>query len=267
MDGFGILLAGFDTRSVVAAVVVGVAFAGPLSGICLFGTESSHWGPCCLFLCCVPFSENDFCFDDDTLPAVGIVATAEVVVAAVAIVVAMPLVLSAIDLRGAKVAHLHCSYNTVPAVAVVCALEVVIASALRLLLGLVVSRIPSVLAAHLLQPVVPNFVLLPPRCPLFLALLPLSIPPAHAGGLLNCSQGPVALPFLYFISVGVLLRRILFAGFGTSCGLAVSSPILYNPMGIIMTFVDLYTLSPYPPCQLLDVAGAHYHVVAGISVP
>ena len=100
MDGAGILLAGFDTHPVVAAVVVGVAFAGPMSGNCLFGTESSHWGPCCLFLCLVPFAENDFCFAGDTLPAVGIVATAEVVVAAVAIVVAVPLVVSAIDLGG-----------------------------------------------------------------------------------------------------------------------------------------------------------------------
>ena len=80
MDGAGILLAGFDTR--------------------LFGTESLHWGPCCLFLCLVPFAENDLCFADDTLPAVGIVATAEVVVAAVAIAVAAPLVVSALDLGG-----------------------------------------------------------------------------------------------------------------------------------------------------------------------
>ena len=226
-----------------------------------------HWGPCCLFLCLVPFAENDFCFADDTLPAVGIVATAEVVVAAVAIVVAVPLVVPAIDLGGAQVARLRYCYNTVPVVAVVCALGVVVASALRLLLGLLVPRMPSVLAAHLLRPAVPHFVLLPPRCPLFLALLPLSIPPAHAGGLLNCLRGPVSLPFLYLHLCGVLLRRILFAGFGTSCGLAVSSPILCNPMGIILTFVDLDTLSPYPPCQLLDVTGAHFHVVVGIYVP
>ena len=192
VDGAGILLADFDTRPVVAAVVVGVAFAGLLSGNRLFGTESSHWGPCCLFLCLVPFDENGFCFADDALPAVGIVATAEVVVAAVAIVVAVPLVVSAIYLGVTQVARLRCFYNTVPVVAVVCVLEVVVASALRLLLGLLVPRMPSVLAAHLLRPVVPHFVLLPPRCLLFLALLPLSIPPAHAGGLLNCLQGPVA---------------------------------------------------------------------------
>ena len=244
MDGAGILLSGFDTRPVVADVAVGVAFSVPLSGIRQFCTESSHWGPCCLFLCRVPFAENDFCFADDTLPAVVIVSTAEVVVAAVSIVVDVPLVLSTIDLGGAQVVCLRCCYNTVPVVAVVCVLEVVVASALRLLLGLLVTRMPSVLAAHLLRPVVPHFVLLLPLCPLILALLPLPIPPAHAGGLLNCSRGPVVLPFLYLISVGVLLRRILFAGFGTSCGPAVSSHILCNPMGIILTFVYLNTLSP-----------------------
>ena len=83
-------------------------------------------------------------------------------------------------------ARLRCCYNTVSVVAIVYVLEVVVASALRLLLGLLVPRIPSVLAAYLLRPVVPHFVLLPTRCPLFLELLPLSIPPAHAGGLLNC---------------------------------------------------------------------------------
>ena len=241
MDGAGILLAGFDTRPFVAAVVVGVAFAGPLSGNRLFGTESSNWGICCLFLCLFPFVENDFCFVGDTLSAVGIVATAEVVVAVVAIVVATPLVVSAIDLRGAQVA---CCYNTLPSFAVVRVFEVVVASALRLFLDLLVPWMPSVLAAHLLRHVVPHSEFLPPRCPLFLAMLPLSIPPAHAGGLLNFLQVPVALPFLYLLSVGVLLRRNPFVGFGTSCGLAVSSPIPCNPMGIILTFVDLDTLSP-----------------------
>ena len=90
MDDVGILLAGVDTHPVVAAVAVGVAFAGPLSGTRLFGIESLNWGPCCLFLYRVTFAENDFCSADDNLPAVGIVATAEVVVAAVAIVVAVP---------------------------------------------------------------------------------------------------------------------------------------------------------------------------------
>ena len=92
----------FDTRPVVAAVAVGVAFSGPLSGIRLFGTESLHRGPCCLFLCRGPFAETDFCFVDDTLLAVGIAATDEVVVAAVAIVVAVPLVVSTIDLGGGR---------------------------------------------------------------------------------------------------------------------------------------------------------------------
>ena len=100
MDGAGILPAGFDTRPVVSAVVVGVAFADLLSGNRLFGTESSNWGPCCLFLYLVPFAGNYFCFADDTLPAFFVVATAEVVVAAVAIVAAVPLVVFAIDLGG-----------------------------------------------------------------------------------------------------------------------------------------------------------------------
>ena len=244
MDDVGILLAGVDTRPIVAAVDVGVTFAGPLSVIRLFDIESFNWGPFCLFLCRVPFAENNFCFADDNLPAVGIFATAEVVVAAVSIIVAVPLVVPVIDLGGHKVARFRYCYNTFPIVAVLCALGVVVASALRLFLGLLVLRMPSVLAAYLLRPVVPHFVILPPHCLLFLALLPLSILPDHAGGLLNCSRGPVALPFLYLISGGVLLRRILFAGFGTSCGLAVSSPIICNPMSIILTFVDLDTLSP-----------------------
>ena len=62
--------------------------------------------------------------------------------------------------------------------------------------------------AHLLRPVVPHFVLLTPRCPLFLALLPLSITPAHAGGLLGCLRGPVALQFLYFPLGGVTITTI-----------------------------------------------------------
>ena len=136
-------------------------------------------------------------------------------------------------------------YSAIPlSIVLVCELGVVAASALRLLLGLLGPRMPYVLAAHLLRPVVPHFVIFPPCCLLFLALSPLSISPAHAGGLLGCFRGSVALPFLYLPLGGVLMRRILFAGLGTYCGLAVSSPILCNPMGIILTFVDLYTLSP-----------------------
>ena len=128
---------------------------------------------------------------------------------------------------GAKVARLCYCYSGVPIfVALVCALGVVAASAYRLLLGLLGPRMPFELAAHLPQPVAPHFVLLPPRCPLFLVLFPLSIPTAHAGGLIGCLRGPVALPFLYLPLCGVLLRRILFAGLGTFCGLEVSSPIL-----------------------------------------
>ena len=50
MDDVGILLSGVDASPVVADVVVGVAFSGPLSVIRLFGTESLNWGPCCLVL-------------------------------------------------------------------------------------------------------------------------------------------------------------------------------------------------------------------------
>ena len=41
MEAVGILPADVDTRP----VVVGVAFAGPLSGSRLFGNEPLHWGP------------------------------------------------------------------------------------------------------------------------------------------------------------------------------------------------------------------------------
>ena len=51
VEDVGILLAGVDTRPVVTAVSVGVAFAGPLSGSRPFGNEPFHWGPCCL----IPF--------------------------------------------------------------------------------------------------------------------------------------------------------------------------------------------------------------------
>ena len=36
MDDVGILLAGVDTHPVVVSAIVGVAFTGPLSGICPF---------------------------------------------------------------------------------------------------------------------------------------------------------------------------------------------------------------------------------------
>ena len=185
-----------------------------------------------------------------------------------AIAVAVPLVVPAIDLGGPKVVRLYYCYSESPLFfALVCALGVMAASAKRLLMGLLVPRTPFELAVHLPQPVVPHFVLLPPRCLLFLTLSPLLIPPAHAGGLLGCLRGPVALPFLYLLLGGVLMQRRLFAGLGTSCGLAVSSPIPCNIMGIILTFVDLDTLSPLPPCQLWDMAGAHSHVVVDIFVP
>ena len=91
------------------------------------------WGPCFLVPCRVPFSENYDCFAADNLPAVDIVATAGGVAAVAAIAVAVPLVVPAIDLGGAKVARLCYFYSTVPVVAVLCALGVVVASALRLL--------------------------------------------------------------------------------------------------------------------------------------
>ena len=63
-------------------------------------------------------------------PAVDIVATAGGVAAVPAIAVAVPLVVSAIDLWGPKVARLYYCYSGVPLfVALVCALGVVSASA------------------------------------------------------------------------------------------------------------------------------------------
>ena len=174
MEDVGILPAVVDSRPVVVAAVVGVAFAGPLSGSRPFGTEPLHCGPCCLVLCRVPFSENDFCFAADTPTASDIVATAGGVTAVAAITVAVTLVVPAIDLVGATVARLYNLYSAVLLfVALVCAIGVVAASALRLLLGLLGPRMPSVPASHLMRTVVPHFVLLPPHCPLFLALSPL----------------------------------------------------------------------------------------------
>ena len=231
MEDFGILPAVDDTRPVVVAAVLGVAFAGPMYGSRPFGNEPLHWGPCCLILYRVPFAENDFCFAADTPPAVDIVATAGGVAAVATIAVAVSLVVTAIDFGGPKVARLYNCYSNVPLfVALVCALGVVAASALRLLLGLLGPRMPSVPAAHLLRPVVPHFVLLPTRCTLFLALLPLSIPPAHAVGLIGCLRGPVALPFLYFPLGGVLLRRILFAGLGCA--------IFNRPLQVLKTLLS-----------------------------
>ena len=84
--------------------------------------------PCCLVLCRGPFAENDFCFDDDNLPAVGIAATDGGVAAAVAIVVAVPLVVLAIGLGGSKVARLYYCYSGIPLfVVLVCALGVMAA--------------------------------------------------------------------------------------------------------------------------------------------
>ena len=51
MDDVGILLAVVDTRPVVVAVVVVVAFAGPLSGILPFGIESLNWAEKIILFC------------------------------------------------------------------------------------------------------------------------------------------------------------------------------------------------------------------------
>ena len=100
MEDVGIPPAVVDTRPVVVADVVGVAFSGPLSGSCPFGTAPLYWGPCCLVLCRALFAENDFCFSADNLPAVDIVATDGGVAAVSAIAVDVPLVVPAIDLGG-----------------------------------------------------------------------------------------------------------------------------------------------------------------------
>ena len=98
MEAVGILPAAVHTRP----VGVGVAFSAPLSSSRLFGNEPLHWGPCCLVLCRIPFSENDDCFAADSLPAVDIVSTAGGFAAVSAIAVAVPLVVSAIDLGGGE---------------------------------------------------------------------------------------------------------------------------------------------------------------------
>ena len=88
-----------------------------------------HWGPCCLVPCRVPFAENGFCLSADYVSAVDIVANAGCVAAVAAIAVAVPLVVSAINLGGAKVVRLYYCYSDVPLfVALVCALGVMAAS-------------------------------------------------------------------------------------------------------------------------------------------
>ena len=103
MEAVGILPAAVDTRP----VVVGVAFYGPMSVSRLFGNEPLHWCPRCLNPCRIPFDENDECFADDTLPAVDIAATAGGFAAVPSIDVAVPLVVTAIDLGGPEVARLY----------------------------------------------------------------------------------------------------------------------------------------------------------------
>ena len=111
--------------------------------------------------------------DADNLPAVGIVAIAGGFAAVPAIAVFVPFVVLAIDLGGAKVARLYYCSGVVPLFAALAfALGVVVASAWRILLVLLGPRTPFETAVHSSQPVVLHFVLLLPRCPLFLALLP-----------------------------------------------------------------------------------------------
>ena len=106
MECVGILPAAVDTRPVVVAAVVGVAFSGPLSRSRLFGNEPFHWGPCFLVPCHIPFAENADCFAADNLPAVDIVATAGGFAVVPSIAVSLPLVVPDIDLGGPKVARL-----------------------------------------------------------------------------------------------------------------------------------------------------------------
>ena len=140
---------------------------------------------------------------------------------------------------GAKVAHLYYCSSAVPLiVALAFALGVVFASAWCLLLVLLGLRTPFETAVHSPQLVGIHFGILPPRCPLFLVLLPQSILTAPTGGPLGCLRGPVVLPLLCLPLGGVLLRRILFTGWGTSCDLPVSSLIPCSLRGIILNFVD-----------------------------
>ena len=175
----------------------------------------------------------------DKLPAVGIVAIAGGFAAVPAISVLVTLGVPTIDAGGPKVAHSYYCSGAVPLfVALAFALGVVVESAWCLLLVLLGPRTPFETAVHSPQLVGLHFGLLPPRCPLFLVLLPQSILPAPAGVPLGFLRGPVALPFFCLPLFGVLLQRILFAGRGTSCNLTVSSPIPCSLRGITLTFVD-----------------------------
>ena len=119
----------------------------------------------------------------DNLPAVGIVSTAGGFAAVPAIAVFVPLVVPTIDSGGAKVARLYYCSSVVPLFfALAFALGVVVASAYRLLLVLLVPQTPFETAVHSPQLIVLHFVLLLPRCPLFLALSPQLVLPAPAGG-------------------------------------------------------------------------------------
>ena len=175
----------------------------------------------------------------DKLPAVGIVTIAGGFAAVPAIAVLVPLGVPDNAARGTMVVHSYSYSGAVPLFdEIASALGAVVASASRLFLVLLGPRTPFETAVHSPQLVGLHFRLLPPHCPLFLVPSPRSILPAPAGGLLGCLRGPVALPSLCLLLGGVLLRRILFAGGGTSCDLPFAYPIPCRIVGINLTFVD-----------------------------
>ena len=104
-----------DVLPTVVAAVVGVAYAGPLLGSCMFDNAPLHWGLLHFRVpCCAPFSENVGCLVADKLPAVGIAAISVCFAAAPGIAVSVPLGVPAIDLGGAKVAHSYYCSGAVP---------------------------------------------------------------------------------------------------------------------------------------------------------
>ena len=156
-----------------------------------------------------------------------------------AIAVLVPLGLPSISVVGAMVVHSYsCSCAVLLFDEIASAFGAVVASASCLLLVLLGPWKPFETAVHSPHLVGLHFGLLPPHFPLFLVLSPRSILPAPDGGLLGCSRGPVALPFICLLLGGVLLRRIMFSGGGASCDMLFASPVPCSLEGIILTFVD-----------------------------
>ena len=202
----------------------------------------------------------------DKLPDVGIVAIAGVFAAVPAIsvlvplgvpviavgfaavsviVVFEPLGVPAIAVKGPVVVHSYSCSGAVPLFGELASeLGAVVASALRLFLVLLGPRTPFETAVHSPQLVGLHFGILPPHRTLFLVPSPRPIFPSPDGGLIGCLRGPVALPFLCLLLGGVLLRRILFAGGGTSYNLPFTSPIPCSLGGITLTFVYYNMQSP-----------------------